>query len=131
LSGLHGDLQNVGGPDFGGAGDFYFEIAERTIEPKTSGLVSERFRRYNQGDGPSGAGETGTDEASDTSRPENHVVQAVRHLGSNVLRCRSRQALQNFGLTQRVVAGFGALVDAIDNIVGGGNAAPFQPEQDI
>ena len=43
---------------------------------KAPGILSKRFRLYNQSDGPSGVGETGTDEASDASRPENRVVQA-------------------------------------------------------
>src|SRR5437660_8976534 len=108
--------------NFGGAVDFYVEVAERTFEMKAPGIVSERFRLYNQNDGPSGVGETGPDEASHTSRPENRVAQALRHLASTLLRGSGGQTLQNFGRAQRVVARFSAPIDAIDDIVGGGNA---------
>src|SRR3979411_370289 len=87
LRGLHRDPEHIGRRDFGGDGDVYLEMAERTFQAKLFRMLFNRLGPDNHCDGSAGVRQTCPDQASHAASSENRMSHWFGH--SDLLRSRS------------------------------------------
>jgi hypothetical protein len=139
LRSFHRDPENVHGRHFAGDCDVCFESSERAVEMKSPWILRDFFVANDERDGCARMCQTDTDHTSNAAGAKNRVPQCsgirCSHLGldrrDSALLQGCRQTFDYFGVAQCVVAGFGALVNALDQFLARWDATPLQPEQDV
>src|SRR5450432_1082738 len=111
---------------------------ETSTSTLPNALSSRSFRGYCASDSRLTISVTGAPDRARQAPIRPPMPPAPRIACRNSLGIRSGflcgrriRAVQNFGFTQSVVALLGALVDAVDNVIGRSQAAPFQPKDHV